>query len=289
MVEELVLENKTRIYTLDAECVVHLHELLTKNYHLVDKMDPVEPPGIKNINSLESAVFRQQTGSKGWLKYDTLFKSCATLIFGLIKNHPFHNGNKRVAFLAMIKHLFENGYVIKPTTKHDDIYNTLLAIADNKFEKQLEVIDKKLYRQNKQREKWSDEKVVDVLSQWLRRICESRNYCLKSKVRLQQVKEMLEKKGIYTELNGTWLTLFQVRGKKFLKLIPNGTEKYNIKTYGMGNSMSEIGIKVINQIRKDYELAHKDGFDNNSFYDSETFIDGEMVTYKKIIYKLSQT
>lgn len=57
----------------------------------------------------------------------------------------------------------------------------------------------------------------------------------------------------------------------------------------MGNSMSEIGIKVINQIRKDFELTQKDGFDNNAFYDTETFIDEEMVTYKKIIYKLSQT
>lgn len=289
MTEEIILKNKEKIYALTTECVIHLHDLLSKNYHLVDKMDPVEPPGIKNINSLESAVYRQHTGTQGWYKYDSIFKSCATLIFGIIKNHPFHNGNKRVAFLAMIKHLFENGYVIKANTKHNDIYNILLSIADNSFYNQLSFIDKTLYRQYKSKEKWDDEKVVTVLSCWLRKICDAKNYSFKSKIRLQRIKEMLERKDIQIELNGTWLTLFQEKDKKVFGIFSAGRKRYNERTYGIGNSMSEIGIKVVNQIRRDFGLTQKDGFDNNAFYDTETFIDEEMVTYKRIIYRLSQT
>lgn len=149
MVEEVVLKNKNKIYALTSDCIIHLHELLTKNYHLVDKMDPVEPPGVKNIDALESAVSRQLVGHGDWLKYDTPFNNCATLVFGIIKNHPFHNGNKRVAFLTMLKHLFENGYVMRPDVKHDLIYKFLVALADKNFENEVPNIDKKLHKNYK--------------------------------------------------------------------------------------------------------------------------------------------
>lgn len=292
MVDEIILQSRNKIYTLTTECVLHLHDLLSKNYHLIDKMDPVEPPGVKNINSLESAVFRQYTGSNGWYKYETVFKNCATLVFAIINNHPFHNGNKRVAFLAMVKHLYENGYVLSPSTKHDHIYQLLLAIADNNLPSYLLQIDKKLYKGNRsenKKGKLSDEMVIDILAQWLRKNSEFKNVTIKTKIRIQQIKSMLEKKEIFMELNGTWLTLYQLKEKKIFGIIKNKSEKVNIRTYGIGNSISEVGIKVINQIRKDYCLTQKDGFDNNSFYNDDTFIDDEMVTYKKIIYKLSQT
>jgi death-on-curing family protein len=290
MVEEIVLENRNKIYTLTTECVIHLHDLLTKNYQLIDKMDPVEPPGIKNIHSLESAVFRQHTGASGWYKYNTVFTNCSTLVFALINNHPFHNGNKRVAFLSMIKHLYENDYVISPSTKHEHIYQILLAIADNNLPNYLAQIDKKLYKQYRVKGRWSDETVIDILAQWLRKNSEFKNVTIKTKIRIQQIKAMLETKGILLEINGTWLTLYQTKKlKQMFGFMRDRVERTNIKTYGIGNSMSEVGIKVINQIRKDYSLTQKDGFDNNAFYDDDTFIDDEMLTYKKIIYKLSQT
>jgi death-on-curing protein len=252
-------------------------------------MDPVEPPGIKNINSLESAVFRQHTGSGTWYKYDTVFKNCATLVFAIIKNHPFHNGNKRVAFLAMIKHLFENGYVLSPSTKHEHIYRLLVSLADNSLPSYLSEIDKKLYNRYRTKDKWSDEMVIDIFSHWIRKNSEFKNVTIKTKIRIQQIRSMLEGKGIFMELNGTWLTLYQLKERKFLGLFKEKAERVNVRTYGIGNSISEVGIKVINQIRKDYSLTQQDGFDNNAFYDDETFIDEEMVTYKRIIYKLSQT
>lgn len=289
MVDEITPRGLTKVYTLTTGCILHLHDLLSKNYHLIDKMDPVEPPGVKNINSLESAVFRQHTGSEGWYKYETVFKNCATLVFAIINNHPFHNGNKRVAFLAMIKHLFENGYVLSPSTKHDHIYQILLAIADNNLPNYLEKIDRKLYKRYRVQDKWTDEMVIEILSQWLRKNSEFKNVTVKTKIRIQQIKPMLETKGIFLELNGTWLTLYQLDRKGILWTLTNKQKRINERTYGIGNSMSEVGIKVINQIRKDYSLMQKDGFDNNSFYDDDTFIDEEMLTYKRIIYKLSQT
>ncbi len=289
MIEEIVLENRTRINTLTTDCIIHLHDLLSKNYHLLKKMDPVEPKGVKNMTILESAVYRQQIGSDGWYKYDTVFKNCATLMFGLIKNHPFHNGNKRVAFLATIKHLFENGYVIKPDIKHSEIYEVLLGLADRNISIFFENLNKSIFPHSKPIQKWSDEKIIDTLSIWLRRVCESKNLSRKSKIRVQYLRELLEMKGIKSEINGTFLNLYQIRDRKILGIFKSSQEIFNQRTYGMGNSMSEVGIKLLTLIRKDYNLTQKDGFDNISFYDSESFLDQEIISYKQIIYKLSQT
>ncbi|MBL7704523.1 MAG: type II toxin-antitoxin system death-on-curing family toxin [Taibaiella sp.] len=290
MIQEITLANKSKIYALTTECVIHLHQLLSENYKLIDKMDPVEPPGIKNLNALESAVFRQHTGSLEWYKYDTVFSNCATLVFAVVKNHAFHNGNKRVAFLCMVKHLFENGYVISPNTKHSDIYTVLVALADNDIQNYLGYLDKQSFRKDKHKSKWSDEKIIEIFARWIRKNCESRNNIVKVNIRMQQIRSMLEAKGIHMDVKGTWITLYQLRQRQGLRSLFNSKpERVNEHTYGIGNSLSEVGIKVINQIRKDYNLTHSDGFDNNSFYDGDTFIDQEMVTYKMLIYKLSLT
>ena len=39
-----------------------------------------------------------------------LARLAAAYAFGLLRNHPFHDGNKRVAFLTMVVFLGLNGY-----------------------------------------------------------------------------------------------------------------------------------------------------------------------------------
>jgi prophage maintenance system killer protein len=75
-------------------------------------------------------VSRQTVGSGEYYKYPDLYSNCSTLVYGLIKNHSFHNGNKGVGFLAMLKHLYINGQVILPDVKHNEIYELLRSLAD---------------------------------------------------------------------------------------------------------------------------------------------------------------
>ena len=68
--------------------------------------------GIKNISLLESAIGRQVVSfgeSYKWTKLETI---AATLFFGLVKNHAFHDGNKRIALLMLIYILYKNGRVV---------------------------------------------------------------------------------------------------------------------------------------------------------------------------------
>lgn len=137
--------------------------------------------------------------------------------------------------------------------------------------------------------KWTDSITIEFMAAWFRKITVAKNMSIKNKLKVQHLKDVLEKKGIQVEQNGTWLNLFKLREKKLLGIIPNGYERYDERRYGMGNSLTEVTLKLRAQIRRDYCLTVNDGLDNQSFYDAESFMDHEMVTYKKIIYRLSQT
>ena len=65
------------------------------------------PPGLRDTGALESAVLRPQMGY-----YDGVIEEAAALMESLAMNHPFVDGNKRVAFAATEVFLGLNGYFI---------------------------------------------------------------------------------------------------------------------------------------------------------------------------------
>lgn len=62
-------------------------------------------PGVRDHGLVESAIFRPQSGY-----YHTLEEMAAALFESLLINHPFVDGNKRVAFFAMDVFLRMNGW-----------------------------------------------------------------------------------------------------------------------------------------------------------------------------------
>src|SRR5690606_13656372 len=65
--------------------------------------------GPKDMNMLHSALSRQFTEFGGTPKYKERIDVCATLLFGLVKNHPFYDANKRSGFLISLLHLQKIG------------------------------------------------------------------------------------------------------------------------------------------------------------------------------------
>jgi len=64
--------------------------------------------GIRDMGALESAVFRPQTGY-----YEDVITEAAALLESLAINHPFIDGNKRIAFAAADVFLRMNGLEVK--------------------------------------------------------------------------------------------------------------------------------------------------------------------------------
>ena len=68
--------------------------------------------GVRDLGLLESALFRPQTGY-----YSDLAEMAAALFESLIMNHPFVDGNKRVAFFATDVFLRLNGWKLRVEAK----------------------------------------------------------------------------------------------------------------------------------------------------------------------------
>jgi death on curing protein len=71
-------------------------------------------PGIRDENVLESALARPQ---QKWNYADQtdLPRLAAAYGFGLVKNHPYRDGNKRIGFLAMVTFLGMNSHELVAT------------------------------------------------------------------------------------------------------------------------------------------------------------------------------
>lgn len=68
--------------------------------------------GLRDLSGLESAVARPR--NKSLYEQADLMTLAAAYAFGLAKNHPFVDGNKRVAFLSMVTFLRLNGIRFAP-------------------------------------------------------------------------------------------------------------------------------------------------------------------------------
>ena len=272
------------ISTLNVEEVLELHQILCDNYKLLPEMEPIVPAGVRDICLLESAVNRQFVGLGDYSKYDDFYSNCATLIYGIVQDHAFHNGNKRMGFLVMLKHLYKNGYVITPLTKHDEIYELLTSLASNKLQDHALAYGRafiKVYG----RSIWNDEMDVKYLAFWLRQNTEHKSVKIKLKtISLGQLQDILSSKGLHVSFDGRHLTV--IRPIKVYKRLFG--EKPLRRTYTI-KKQNSVSLKIVEDIRRDFELAIKDGIDNISFYNDEHLLNEEIVSYKRIIYKLSKT
>ncbi len=82
---------------LSLDEVVEIHTVLIERFG--------GPTGVRDLGLLESALYRPQTGY-----YKNLTEMAAAMFESLINNHPFVDGNKRVAFFATDVFLRLNGY-----------------------------------------------------------------------------------------------------------------------------------------------------------------------------------
>jgi death-on-curing protein len=80
--------------------VVTFHELLIEEFGGAS--------GIRDLGALESALYRPRTGY-----YRDVIEEAAALFESLVQNHPFVDGNKRVAFAVMDVFLRVDGRVLE--------------------------------------------------------------------------------------------------------------------------------------------------------------------------------
>ncbi|NBA63838.1 type II toxin-antitoxin system death-on-curing family toxin [Enterococcus mundtii] len=109
------------IYYLEAKDIIKMNVIQIKKY------SPNEPIGVKDVNALEMCVGQLQASAFGEEVYPSIYEKAAILLIQLIKKHPFHNSNKRTAFLATFVFLKINGQLLAIDQK--DAVNLVVYIA----------------------------------------------------------------------------------------------------------------------------------------------------------------
>ena len=89
--------------------------------------------GIRDENALESALARAKQRWSHEPETD-LTGLAAAYAFGICANHPFRDGNKRVAFLAAVIFLGLNGLDLIASEK--EVVDKMLALASNEIDEE---------------------------------------------------------------------------------------------------------------------------------------------------------
>jgi death-on-curing protein len=83
--------------------------------------------GVRDENALESALGRPRQKHADDTGID-LAGLAAAYAFGVARNHPYRDGNKRIAFLALVTFLGINGKEFD--VAEEDVVATMLALAE---------------------------------------------------------------------------------------------------------------------------------------------------------------
>ena len=90
--------------------------------------------GIRNDALLQSALANPLQTFAGLDLYPSVFDKAVQLCFGIIKNHPFLDGNKRLGLHLMLVLIHING--LKIDIAHDELIDIIFKVADGTFNRQ---------------------------------------------------------------------------------------------------------------------------------------------------------
>lgn len=117
------MNTEKQIINILLDDVIGFHQQLTNKYRMES--------GIHDMNLLQSAINAPFQSFAGQDLYPTVFDKASRLCYGLTKNHPFNDGNKRTAIHSMLIYLGLNDIFLD--YKSIELENIIIDIASSKI------------------------------------------------------------------------------------------------------------------------------------------------------------
>lgn len=234
--------------TIGIHEALHAHFLLCDYFYTVG--DGIGGIGPKNINLLHSALSRQFVGWGGKPKWNDRIHICASLMFGIIKNHPFYDANKRTAFLTAVLHLQKIGRT--PTISGEQFENFTVRVAEGSLS-YYDIYDK-----------FKNEDDADILfmAHFLKK--STREIDLRSKfITYNQLDGILRKRGMFLE-NPKGNRIDVMRSIDFDGSAINSPKR--IAHIGFHGWSKEVSHKDISIVREASKLDARHGYDSQAFF-----------------------
>jgi len=113
-----------RITISDVEYIAHRLARETMSWS-----EPIPDFSTRYTNTLERCIEQPFQAFGGKQLYSGLIKKSAILFYLMVKNHPFQNGNKRIAMATLFYFLFKNKKWIK--VDNQELYNFAKWVAES--------------------------------------------------------------------------------------------------------------------------------------------------------------
>ncbi len=146
--------------------------------------------GLRSKDLLVSALTRQTVSFAGRNKYTDKLEICSTLFFGLVKNHPFLDGNKRTALLILLYQLSNYGFM--PCVSVNEYEKLVTAVAANS----IPITYKHEFKKFRKR----DDSTIHTIAYLLRRMTKKKDHTYSVNPSMKQFCLAMEKFGVKHEL-----------------------------------------------------------------------------------------
>jgi death-on-curing family protein len=208
--------------------------------------------GPKSIDLLHFALSRQFSEYDGKSRWTDRVDICATLMYGLIMNHPFHDANKRTAFLTSILHLQKIGRT--PTVGGDVYEDFTVDVADNNLKK---------ISYYKEFNIPSPDKEIMTMARFLRK--DTRGIELKNKlITYRELDSLLHQRGMRLENpKNNKIDIIKFRNVDNKEEL---SKTVRIGTIGFPGMSKQVSFQTIDRVRNMCELDIHHGYDSQSFF-----------------------
>lgn len=211
--------------------------------------------GPKDPNLLHSAVYRQFTSFDGKDKWETSYERCAALIFSLIKNHPFHDANKRTALLVLL--YFLNKTNRAPTVSQKDLEDFIVDIAEDKLRQ---------YRRLQTLGSKTDPEIY-FIADYLRRhsrLLDKRCYT----ITYRELDSRLQEFGFCLDNpHKNFIDVCYIeKSRGLLGFGKAKTKLVKVAQIGFPGWKRQVGKGAISTVRKETKLVPEKGYDSESFF-----------------------
>lgn len=261
--------------TLGAVDVLRAHFLIA-DFFLTEQRE-LGGIGPRDMQLLQSALHRPWIEFGGQAKWPDPIDKTATTLFGLIKNHPFHDANKRTALLATLYLLAKQGRT--PKCSKDDFENLTVEIAE------MEIVKRARYQELSESE---DDPEVKYIAHWLRRNTrriDDREYA----ITYRELRRILGRYGIVLENpHDNSIDIIQIEKRKGLVAVLVGPEaRRRLGRVGYPSDTKQVSRGDLRKIRKLCSLNSQHGIDSQSFYHDVDDMTSLLAEYQENLRRLA--
>lgn len=263
---------------------IGIHDVLRAHFFILDFFsaekngEGVGGVGPKDVNMLHSAVYRQFVSLGGKEKWPTPFEKCATLMYGIVKDHPFHDANKRTGFLTTLLFLERMGRI--PRIKQKEFEDFVVEVADNQLAK---------YPRYKDIQQTVQDPEVQFIADYLKRNTrevDRRQYT----VTFNELNQIIKKYSFeLVSPKGNYIDVVRVGYRpKFLGLLgPKVRTEERVAHVGFPGWKKQVTKAALKTIRESTGLTAERGFDSKTFFQGADPLHALIDTYAEPLRRLA--